>query len=79
MHLEHCGLLTQVKNDFLNHLKQLVKHMSIPALFHLLEKRPDDKILVSPLRLLAHTGVSSFMYLVFVLCLRVQAIEWNDG
>lgn len=79
MHLEHCGLLTQVKNDFLNHLKQLVKHIYILALFHLLEKRPDDKILVSPLRFLAHTGVSSFMYLVFVLCFRVQAVERNDG
>lgn len=68
-----------MKNDFLNHLEQLVKHLEIPALFYLLEKRPNDKILVSPLRFLAHTGVSSFMYLVFIFCFLVQAIEWNDG
>lgn len=79
-HLEHCGLLTHVKKEVLNHLgTQLASKASLQFNIrmspHLLEKRPNHKVLIAPLRLLPHAHVAGLVHLLFVVCLCIQAIK----
>lgn len=52
-----------------------VPPIQIRMSLHLLEKRPNNKVLIAPLRLLPHAHVAGLVHLLFVVCLCIQAIK----